>query len=77
MLDLLNRHFVYTVDVGGTPHFIITGLYPPSSAATPPKVSPQQGSWRNIITDIVYVLAIVFLILLLVLLLQLRSYRRM
>ena len=29
MLDLIAHRLVYTVDVGGTPHFIITGLYPP------------------------------------------------
>lgn len=52
-LDLLRRQVAYTVEVGGTPHFIITGLYPPStstsgtatSSSLPPsgKSSASQG----------------------------------
>jgi hypothetical protein len=34
MLDLLRWQIAYTVDVGGTPHFVITGLYPPSTHIT-------------------------------------------
>lgn len=77
MLDLLERRFVYTLHVGGTPHFIITGLYPPSSEAIPPAASPQQESaWRNLAIVVVYALAFVFLTLLFVLLWQLRKYRK-
>lgn len=78
MLDLLERRFVYTLHVGGTPHFIITGLYPPSSEAIPPPAaSPQQDSaWRNLAIVVVYALAFVFLTLLFVLLWQLRKYRK-
>jgi len=47
MLDLLNRHIIYTVDVGGTPHFVITGLYPPPVDTTPPKAPSQQASTQD------------------------------
>jgi DNA-binding beta-propeller fold protein YncE len=39
MLDLIAHRLVYTVDVGGTPHFIITGLYPPPVLDIPTPVS--------------------------------------
>jgi DNA-binding beta-propeller fold protein YncE len=41
LLDLISHHSIATVSVGGHPHFIITGVYPPtpassrSSSATP------------------------------------------
>lgn len=34
MFDLTAHRLVYTVSVGGTPHFIITGLYPPPIVET-------------------------------------------
>ena len=34
MFDLIAHRLVYTVSVGGTPHFIITGLYPPPIVET-------------------------------------------
>jgi DNA-binding beta-propeller fold protein YncE len=33
MLDVPRRSIVTNVPVGGTPHFIITGLYPPANAS--------------------------------------------
>jgi hypothetical protein len=42
MFDLIGRHLVYSVSVGGAPHFIITGLYPPSIVSTPLKVTKPQ-----------------------------------
>lgn len=58
MLDLLGRHIVYTVTVGGNPHFIITGLYPPSIASTPPEALPQQKPIQGRMVNIVlYALA--------------------
>lgn len=39
MLDVPGRSIVASIIVGGTPHFIITGLYPPASSLTP---APQQ-----------------------------------
>ncbi len=80
MIDLLNRHFVYTVSVGGTPHFIITGLYPPSSPAptpTPQKIAAQQASSPNILGVILLVLALVSFVLIVFLLVQIQRYRRM
>jgi DNA-binding beta-propeller fold protein YncE len=38
MLDIPGRTIVTSIAVGGTPHFIITGLYPPASSPAP---SPQ------------------------------------
>ena len=72
MLDLLLRQIAYTVDVGGTPHFVITGLYPPSTHITPPKASAKQASIQEKITSnipiiVAGVLAIVFLVLVLIL----------
>jgi DNA-binding beta-propeller fold protein YncE len=77
MLDLLNRHVIYTVDVGGTPHFVITGLYPPPVDATPQEVPSQQRSTQGDSTEIVgYVLlgvSFVALVLLILLFLRLRK----
>jgi DNA-binding beta-propeller fold protein YncE len=39
MLDVPRRSIITNVPVGGTPHFIITGLYPPANA---PLITPQQ-----------------------------------
>ena len=41
MLDIPRRSVVTSVTVGGTPHFIITGLYPPANA---PLTTPQQAT---------------------------------
>ena len=81
MLDLLSRQIAYSVDVGGTPHFIITGLYPPSTYITPPKAPAKQASTQGMITSnipvvVACVLAIVFLILVLILLLQRRPKQK-
>src|SRR3989454_8329460 len=69
------------VDVGGTPHFVITGLYPPSTHITPPKAPAKQASTQGIITSnipvfVACVLAIVFLVLVLILLLQRRPIQK-
>lgn len=47
MLDVPGRQIVNTIDVGGTPHFIITGLYPPLIGST-----PQQASILSTIINI-------------------------
>src|SRR6266702_6125913 len=41
MLDVPRRSIVTSIAVGGTPHFIITGLYPPANA---PLTTPQQAT---------------------------------
>src|SRR6266581_1753057 len=41
MLDVPRRSIITSITVGGTPHFIITGLYPPANA---PLTPPQQAT---------------------------------
>jgi DNA-binding beta-propeller fold protein YncE len=69
MLDLIGRHAVYTVHVGGTPHFIITGLYPPSFVSTAPKKAPtssqQRSIWMLPPNIIIYIAIIVLLLIVL------------
>ncbi len=54
VFDLIDRDPVYTVSVGGTPHFVITGLYPPTQAVPQPTTitttspPPPQSSTTNI-----------------------------
>jgi len=68
MYDLIGRHIVYTVAVGGAPHFIITGLYPPTIAPTSTKAPSPQGTTQSDGLNIVfYVLVGVFFISLLLL----------
>jgi len=45
MLDVPGRKITNTKVVGGTPHFIITGLYPPLLGTTPQEAS----TWSTII----------------------------
>jgi len=45
MLDVPGRKITNTIVVGGTPHFIITGLYPPLLGTTPQEAS----TWSTII----------------------------
>jgi DNA-binding beta-propeller fold protein YncE len=63
MLDLIAHKLVYTVVVGGTPHFIITGLYPPPALNTPASVSntisTQQSSIPQIFWVIVFFVSLV------------------
>lgn len=81
MLDAPARQFVYTVVVGGTPHFIITGLYPPTrSQPIPPSQQPepaQPNSWWNQLPTwastgilVIYSLLLLSLILIFALLLR-------
>jgi hypothetical protein len=53
MLDIPGRSIVTSIVIGGTPHFIITGLYPPvsSTPSRPRQTIPpaQQPSERIII----------------------------
>jgi hypothetical protein len=54
MLDIPGRQIITTIFVGGTPHFIITGLYPPLVGTT-----PQQASLYGTLINIgAYVLVI-------------------
>ncbi len=77
MLDLLNRHIIYTVNVGGTLHFVTTGLYPPPVDTTPQKRPSQQVSTQDNTREIVgYALLVVSFIALLLLILLFLRFRR-
>lgn len=58
MLDVPGRQIVNTIDVGGTPHFIITGLYPPLLGTTPQEAS----TWTNVLRIAAFVLILVFIL---------------
>jgi hypothetical protein len=57
MLDVPGRKITNTIVVGGTPHFIITGLYPPLLGTT-----PQEASTWSIIINIAAGVVILILI---------------
>jgi len=57
MLDVPDRKITNTIAVGGTPHFIITGLYPPLLGTT-----PQEAATWSIIINIAAVVVILVLI---------------
>ncbi len=58
MLDIPGRQLIATIDVGGSPHFIITGLYPPLIGTT-----PQQASVWTTVASIGAYLFVIALIL--------------
>jgi len=58
MLDVPSRQIVNTIEVGGTPHFIITGLYPPLLGTTPQEAS----AWTNVLRIAGFVLILVFIL---------------
>jgi hypothetical protein len=58
MLDIPGKQIVNTILVGGNPHFIITGLYPPIIGTT-----PQEASvWGTVINVAAYILVIGLLV---------------
>jgi DNA-binding beta-propeller fold protein YncE len=79
MLDLIAHRLVYTVYVGGTPHFIITGLYPPPAIDTAPPtsilISQQQSSAPQKFWIVVFYASLVMVVVIIIILvLQLRKY---
>ncbi len=56
MLDVPGRQIVNTIAVGGTPHFIITGLYPPLLGTTPQEASTWSTVIRIAATVVILVL---------------------
>ena len=84
MIDLLGRHVVFTLAVGGDPHYIITGLYPPTGTASLPKAIPtpmlapstQQGGPLNALIITLFSIAFIALVLFIVLLIWLLSASR-
>ncbi len=81
MLDLPSRQSGYTIAVGGTPHFVITGLYPPSTQNPSPNASSKPASTQEMIASnklviVSCMLAIVSLVLVLILMLQRRQTQK-
>jgi DNA-binding beta-propeller fold protein YncE len=80
MLDAPARQFVNVIKVGGDPHFIITGLYPPiiAKSAPPSQQKPAQSSswWSRLpawtITSILIVYSLVLCALIVVFVVLLR-----
>jgi DNA-binding beta-propeller fold protein YncE len=73
MFDLIDRDPVYTLTVGGTPQFVITGLYPPSSLSllpTQPSTTASSLSatvpWWDMLIAIAALLALVCFVVLLI-----------
>lgn len=66
MFDIPGRQLINTIPVGGSPHFIITGLYPPLIGSA----NPQQASTLGTITNILAYILIIALILVPILLLR-------
>ncbi len=58
MLDVPARQIVNTIHVGGSPQFIITGVYPPVLGTTP----QQAGLYTTLINIAAYVMVIALLI---------------
>ena len=79
MLDVPNRSIVTSIAVGGTPHFIITGLYPPvSSPTSTPKQVATSPSTANLIDRLLFIvlMALAGILLLGTLWLFWRSYQK-
>ncbi|HET8843895.1 MAG TPA: YncE family protein [Ktedonobacteraceae bacterium] len=57
MLDIFAREIINTFAVGGNPHFVITGLYPPIVGTT-----PQQATLTNTITAVATYALIILLL---------------
>jgi DNA-binding beta-propeller fold protein YncE len=73
MWDLIAHRMVYTVNVGGTPRFIITGLYPPPVLNIPTPVNHSISSPQPAIPRLFWVIVfsaslitIIFVVLILV-----------
>ncbi|MGZ6279528.1 MAG: YncE family protein [Ktedonobacteraceae bacterium] len=73
MWDLIAHRLVYTVNVGGTPRFVITGLYPPPVLTIPTPESHPIASQQTTIPQSVWVvvfsaslITIIFVVLILV-----------
>jgi YVTN family beta-propeller protein len=56
MLDLIAHRLVYTVDVGSTPHFIITGLYPPPVVDIPTPASNENTAQQTTVPQVFWVI---------------------
>ncbi|HVB23780.1 MAG TPA: YncE family protein [Ktedonobacteraceae bacterium] len=59
MIDIPGERIANTFTVGGTPHFIITGLYPPAIGTTP----QQSDVWETVATILAYALVIALVLI--------------
>ena len=64
MLDIPGKALINTLSVGGSPRFIITGLYPPTASPAASQSTNDNGT--PIPTTLLYIMATVALLLLLV-----------
>lgn len=79
MLDIPARGTVTTIAVGGTPHFIITGLYPPTgttSPAQPAPITPTSATSGNLLPYAFLAILAVLLLLATLWLLRHFSHRK-
>ncbi len=70
MLDIPQRYILTSITVGGTPHFIITGLYPPDP------VSPSKDATTTSQGFVIRVLAVLATVVVTILLVVLWLFRR-
>lgn len=83
MYDLIDRQLAFTASVGGTPHFVITGLYPPTVdlAPTPSPGTSTVSQGQNVSGGAIIILLIallamgLFLVMFLVVLRTSRSHK--
>ncbi len=54
LIDIPGERIANTFHVGGTPHFIITGLYPPAIGTNP----QQSAVWETVATILAYALVV-------------------
>jgi hypothetical protein len=81
MIDLIAHRLVYTVVVGGTPHFIITGLYPPPEFETPTPASNTSSTDQPSIPRLFWVVVffvslLTFVVVTIILVWQLRQAQK-
>jgi DNA-binding beta-propeller fold protein YncE len=79
MLDVPGRRVITTLTVGGHPHFIITGLYPPVTTAAPPSAqtsSSFQAPWWRIPLLALFIVMFCFALAMLIYLLVLWRKRK-
>lgn len=72
MYDLIDRQLAFTVSVGGTPHFVITGLYPPINDLAPTPTSgtlssPQGPTAAHKVDGAIIILVVALLVICLLL----------
>jgi hypothetical protein len=58
MIDVPGQDIIRTASVGGNPHFIITGLYPPLVGTTPQSAS----TWGTVINVLAYAFVLVLIV---------------